>query len=320
MNRWTKARRPPVAIAAGLPAVGVLFALAGAACGSGTSASGAQPETAKSSEGGGGGGGGSAESGPSGDASGGSGTVSLTWQVISVHLAGSGNPDAGQNAGDGGQTGVSDVTVCVHGHGEVPCVTTASDGTFVLPGLPPATDVAVTFNKDGYISVLKPIETARTDMQTTNPIAMARSSDPTPDVGFPIDRQQKGAIVFFAIAPPPDGGAGFTADLGATATLTPASGNGPLYVGENNFFDAGLMSITPGGIGEYFNVDPGDYTLTIHDSKHDCAPISFPFGGWGYPSPPQSVKFPVLAGYATAGVGFFCTAKIAIVATDAARD
>jgi len=41
----------------------------------------------------------------------------------------------------------------------------------------------------------------------------------------------------------------------------------------------------------------------------DCAPISFPFAEWGYPMPPTSVRFPVLAGYITGPIGIFCTEK-----------
>jgi hypothetical protein len=316
MKGMTKHCRLAAAAAAGTSAAGVLLAIAGAACSSSTPAA-AQPEAGNAGEGGGA----AIDSGPSGDEGDGSSTVSLTWQVTLSPSPGIGIADAGQGApsGDGGPTGIPGVAVCVKGHGEIPCVMTATDGTFVLPGLPQATDLVITFKKDGYVPALKAIETARADMQTSNPIPMFSSSDPMPNLGFSIDMQQKGEVYFFVIGPAPaDSGAPFAADQGATVTLMPANGNGPFY-GDNNLFDAGVTSII-GGAGAYFNVDPGDYTLTVDDPRHNCAPISFPFSGWGYPVPPLSVEFPVLAGYVTAQVGFLCTAKAAIVATEGGGD
>jgi hypothetical protein len=302
MGRLYSARHLVVAAVGATPVVAALLAISGAACSSSASHSGAQAQDASSETGVG--------SGPPAADDGGN-TVALKWQVVASPTPGTGPaPDP-----DAGSMGIPDVTVCVNGHAEIPCAMTGPDGTFSLPGLPQATDVVVTFKKDGYVPALKAVETARTDMQTTNPIPMFLSSDSQPDLGFPIDMQQKGAVFFFAIGPaPPDSGAQFGPDQGATVTLSPTSGNGPLY-GDNNFFDASAMSIV-GGAGEYYNVDPGDYVLTVDDPNHNCAPISFPFGGWGYPLPPASVKFPVLAGYMTVQVGFLCTPKARIVPVD----
>jgi hypothetical protein len=301
----TNAWRVVVAAVPGTPVLGVLLAMAGAACSSSATHSGAQPEAGAP---------GPSGDGASGTTNGDSTTVTLKWQIVLSATPGIG-PDAGQAAaGDGGPQGIPDVAVCVNGRPEIPCVMTGPDGTFALPGLPQATDVAITFKKDGFVPAVKAVETARTDMQTTNPIGMFSTSDPQPNLGFPIDMQQKGAVLFFVIGPAPDGGAGFAADEGATVMLSPASGNGPLY-GDNNFLDAATMGIV-GGAGEFLNVDPGDYALTVNDPNHNCSPISFPFGGWGYPLPPASVKFPVLAGFVTAQVGFLCTAKARIVPVD----
>jgi hypothetical protein len=301
MKRLYCARRVLFAALAGTPVVAAFLAMNGLACSSSATHSGAQAQ-ANSSDGGG---------GPPAADDGGGNALTLKWQVVVAATPGIG---PGPNA-DAGPMGIPDVTVCVNGHAEIPCVMTGPDGTFSLPGLPEAADIVVTLKKDGYVPALKAIETARTDMQTTNPIPMFLSSDPQPDLGFPVDMQQKGAVVFFVIGPaPPDSGAPFGPDQGATVTLSPTSGNGPLY-GDNNFFDAGTMSIV-GGAGEYLNVDPGDYVLTVDDANHNCSAISFPFGGWGYPLPPASVKFPVLAGYVTDQVGFLCTPKARIVPVD----
>jgi len=60
-------------------------------------------------------------------------------------------------------------------------------------------------------------------------------------------------------------------------------------------------------------VPPGNYTLTFHDSVHNCAPIDALFGGYGFPDPPTSVQFPIVAGYTTELVGVICTAKPLLV-------
>jgi hypothetical protein len=150
---------------------------------------------------------------------------------------------------------------------------------------------------------------------TTNPIFTVSSSDPLPDAGFAID-PKKGVISFFVIGPAPaDSGLAFGGNPGAKVSLAPASGDGPLFLDDHNNFDVSASSVL-GALGVYYNVPPGEYTLTVDDSTKDCAPISFPFGGWGYPVPPSSIKFPVLAGFTTTQVGVLCTKKVAIAATD----
>jgi len=144
------------------------------------------------------------------------------------------------------------------------------------------------------------------------PIFMTLVSDPPPPVPVAVDWTSTGQIAFFAIGPAPDGGNNFTGDQGAAMTLSPASGSGPYYLSNNGLFVPGATAIAS-QLGYFYNVTPGTYTLTITDTMHDCAPIDFPFGGWGFPDPPTSIQFPVIAGYQTGLVGFLCTPKSLIV-------
>jgi hypothetical protein len=255
-------------------------------------------------------------------------TVQLTW-VVNLTA----NPGTGLGDGSTGPVASSDgglqlqpiegVKVCAMGHAEIACVMTASDGTFTISGLPPGGNVALTFDKPGYKSLIKPIEMGRTDEESPVPVLMSRTSDLEPHLGFPIDLQTQGAIQFFVLsfagAIPDSGGTtllGFTSVPGVKMSLMPASGNGPYFVDNYNqvAVDAGGMV---GFNALYYNVAPGDYSISVDDPKDYCAAISFTFASSGYPdlSVPHGVVFPVVAGY-TDAVGVLCTRNARLVPVD----
>lgn len=210
--------------------------------------------------------------------------------------------------------GLAGVEVCVDRMDAIPCATTASDGTFVLRGLPTRTDLVLTTRKDGYVKTLRAIETASTDMDgTAFPLVTTKSGGPRPDLGFTYD-DNLGAVSFFALEAEADGGAALPS--GIRASLNPGTAHGPFYTTDRNaFVRSATASI--GGLGFFFNVEPGEYQLVFDDSQADCAPISFPFGAFGYPAPPTSVRFPVQSGYVTDQIAVLCTQKSVLVSTDA---
>lgn len=57
----------------------------------------------------------------------------------------------------------------------------------------------------------------------------------------------------------------------------------------------------------FFNLEPGEYTLTMNSKGRKCAGISFPFAGAGIPAGGESVIGHVLPGYYTWSVGTLCT-------------
>jgi hypothetical protein len=276
-------------------------------------------------------------------------TVQLQWSVRPLHLqagvAGSGDagdaavaPEAGATeagvddaaggadgagdgsaeAGDGGRPMLEGVKVCVYQNSAIPCVTSGANGEFILPGLPVRTNIAVTLEKTGYTSDLLAIATASIDMDgRANPIFMYASDSPTPPIGVPIDWVNKGQVSMFALGQTPDGGNGFAGDPGATLTLAPMSGNGPYFLDSHTNFVLGATSFV-NNLAWYYNLTPGTYTLTYNDTRNDCEPISFQFGGWGYPvtTPAHSLQFPIVAGYITGIVGEICTPNSIIVKTD----
>ena len=219
----------------------------------------------------------------------------LSWSVSSMASAMTvGLGTGGPLAPPGGIPGVS---VCVYGHSEIHCTTSADDGTFTLTGLPGGANLPITLEKEGYLSVLKPIQMGRTPEATTSPITMQLDSSPVPDAGFAIDLQGKGTL---------------SVNVSATTKLSisPASGNGPVLLNAQGGFGVTAM---------FYNLEPGDYTLTADDPKNNCAPANFPFSYEGYPAPPHGVSFPVLAGYVDL-LGILCLPYPTIVPTDQADE
>jgi hypothetical protein len=209
------------------------------------------------------------------------------------------------------------VAVCVYQNSAIPCVMTQADGTFTMPGLPIRSDIVLTLKKDGYESYLLPIETASTDTdERSNPVFMTKRSSQPPAIGIPVDFTNKGVIDAFAVV---IGGANmnvFSPTMGTSVSIAPATANGPYYLGDNGpVLDAGTFQ---GSTALFYNVDPGTYTLTYANPNYDCEPISFPFGGFGFPvtTPAHSLKVVVAAGYVTGIVGVLCTVNPMIVAVD----
>jgi hypothetical protein len=246
----------------------------------------------------------------------GSGTRStgfkLTWGIsdMAVKLPEGGLPDGGTAR----PPGLPGVKVCVYQNASIPCATTGADGTFTLEGLPPLTNLVLTFEKDGYLKESKTIQTASTDMQVTNPMFMFPTGVQGPS-GVTQD-PSKGAVSFFAIGPVPgnpDQNA-FQTEPGVSVTITPAvtKEQGPYFGDGRGKFDP-TATTTLNGLGFFYNLAPGDYQLNFEHPSLDCAPISLGVSGWGIPKPPNGTAFTALAGYMTEEIGVFCTPKSVLV-------
>jgi hypothetical protein len=241
--------------------------------------------------------------------------LSLTWRIVESGAVGV-PADAGLSGtvSVASLPGIAGVRVCAYQKPEIPCATSDADGVFVVRGLSSVQHVVLTTEKSGYVKTIRPIETASTDMDNTAaPLVTSKVDAPRPDLGIPYDAT-KGAVSFFALAVLSDGGLGLPSGVGVT--LAPKTAEGPFFTTRDNAFDRSAQT-TVGGLGFYFNVTPGDYELTFEDAVANCAPISFPLGAWGFPAPPTSVRFPVLAGYVTDQVGVLCTQK-SVLGPDAA--
>jgi hypothetical protein len=243
--------------------------------------------------------------------------VNVTWQItVRAPAFGQGPSDASAPA-----TPLAGVSVCVYQMAGVPCVTTDAQGAFTLKGVPAQGEFVITADKAGYRSLAQPMVTMGVNVNaaTVGPLAMAAVSDPDPPVGAAIDWVNKGQVEFFVLGPgalvPDSGPEGVP---GATVTFTPASGVGPVFLSDENSFDASAKTLID-ALGGVYNVDPGNYTLTFTAANADCENIVVPVEGFGYPGGAHQVTFPVIKGYTTT-VGTFCNATSAVVSTDAGAD
>ena len=206
---------------------------------------------------------------------------------------------------------VSGVEVCVREHAEIACATSDAEGAWSLSGAPPSSELALTFQKDGYISVLRPVLTGLSDVvlqDDENHLLTVQQLEAL-WAGVSID-PAKGAIAFFATALGTrlrSGSLDWARDV--TLSVSPDVGDGPLFLDETGTYVPGATATT-GGYGGLLNLDPGDYTLTFTHAS-SCASIGDTTGGavYGFPAGVGTepiLRVPVLAGYVTAPIGVFC--------------
>ena len=239
-----------------------------------------------------------------------------------VYGGGSDAGDAGQ--GDGSVPGLEGVKVCVYQNTDIPCTTTAADGTFTLTGFSALTNAAITLDKAGYQPQLLSIQTASTDMDERQyPVYMPDTDGGAPPIGTAID-PTKGRLTTFILGSSPTANGDFRGEPGASMTLMPMSGLGPFYLGQGGIVEGATAYTDTGLQALYFNLTPGMYTLTYNDPDpmKDCEPVLFPFDSRGIAGPMGShqVSFPVVAGYTTGNIGEICTTGAPIVAVDGGHD
>jgi Carboxypeptidase regulatory-like domain len=227
--------------------------------------------------------------------------VSVTWQILAqVPSLGMGMVDAAA------EPPISGVKVCVYQMASIPCATTDDSGSFTLTGVPAIGNFVLVAEKDGYRSIAAPITTAGLNLNgLQSPLKMPVATGFVPAIDGGIDWTNKAQIQLFALGPSailPDGGP--PGVPGATVTLSPMSGVGPLFLTDQNTFDFAATTLVDVA-GAVYDVEPGTYTLTFDAQYNDCEAISVPLVGFGYSAGPHEITFPVIAGYTT-GVGVYC--------------
>lgn len=152
--------------------------------------------------------------------------------------------------------------------GDPLCATTDEDGSYEIAGIVPDDPGTHELTKDGYVHYL-----FWRDSPTTNGEAsyFYHTADEFEGLytsaGLTMDAA-KGTVVMQAV------NAGFGGAVGATVSLTPESGVGPLYSAEGSYLeiDQDAGAITDTSIGMFANVDLGDYTGAVERDSTDCAP------------------------------------------------
>ncbi|MEZ4444192.1 MAG: hypothetical protein R3B72_34285 [Polyangiaceae bacterium] len=205
----------------------------------------------------GGGGVGGATSSSGSGASGG-----FSGETITVHVL---TEDAVQ------MTPVPGVKICVEDV-PLPCVTTDDQGEGDVQ-VPADARVWASLVLDGYVSALVGALTESEDLDLKAPMIrtqLASTIASTADVTLDPTRGHLGLV---ALRHPEKVGGSNTPQPDVGFSLSPSSGDGPLYVNTLNIPDPNLMKTGEAGGALWFNVEPGTPTLTaVHDSD-PCGPF-----------------------------------------------
>jgi hypothetical protein len=195
-----------------------------------------------------------------------------------------------------------------------PCTHTDADGFYALDGLPEG-EQEITFVKEGYRSVLRPIYRDAGALRMLGPTMLTHEHGDAriAMVGQSPDPNRGHVVGYLSVLDRdgPLGGFGFPG--GVTMDLSPASGSGPYYFHGTDqperwaLPDPTLTETTEGsGRALWINVEPGDYAVRFRSTGLDgynCMP--FPHGGFGFDESGR-VRLRVRAGFATDYVGLLC--------------
>lgn len=202
------------------------------------------------------------------------------------------------------------VKVCVRSHPEIACSTSGTDGAFAVHGVPENSKVQVTFEKSDRVSQLRAVKTETADIaMPAFENALAQPADtatvlPNTTVDF-----KKGSILFFISSPGTRFQNGFDWLRGFTVSISPKSGEGPLYLDTHSVHDATATS-SVGGYGFFENMADGDYTVTFTvPAGIECVPWKTLGLNdiYGYPTTdPLKVDVPIVGGYYTGPTGLYC--------------
>jgi len=183
------------------------------------------------------------------------------------------------------QPAIEGAQVCVYDNIDIPCVNSRADGVFKLEGVPYINDPRLSVTKDGYQSVLRHVEggTMRDRVvekaiplytnEQFEQLAIAAGADyPEKNTGAIFTGAAKARIEGedspFTLSW--DGGGDMILLDGFTVVLEPQSGIGPVYRDAEGAPDSSLNASSIYGQADFFNLEPGDYSLHFSHPDLDC--------------------------------------------------
>jgi hypothetical protein len=196
----------------------------------------------------------------------------------------------------------------VGGNGDIPCVDSEADGSFELV-VPIGTAVLLSLNKDGYLPLLFPLS-GGTQRDRTMDVGITMATDQQAEdaadaAGATYPEETTGGILAGAVREntenedspftfTADGGGEYIFVEGATVVLEPESGVGPVYLDADEAADSSLEATSASGRADFYNVEPGDYTLQFTHPELDCG---------------EPILVTVVAGYTRSWTGVICVPK-----------
>lgn len=182
-----------------------------------------------------------------------------------------------------GSAALAGARVCLLDAPATACATTDAKGAYQLslPSWTTDLDLAVSVTAAGHLGF-----TGLTH-QTTNGVVWfgdiplmddaAATAMLKAQAGFEYPAPGK-AFVLFSVFRASGGAA-----LGATATLAPASGRGPVYAQPSGTLDPALAATTTNGYLLFGDVTPGKLSITVAGVA--CTPRALGVGAWADPTP-----------------------------------
>jgi hypothetical protein len=193
-------------------------------------------------------------------------------------------------------TSLPRVSVCLEDSST--CGTSGDDGSFTLSGAPANQFVPVTFRKDGFLSLLRVIQTQTSDVVVEMSELTSPAVPPQTFMGAAID-PDKGNIAFFVVSPDQQPAPG------VWVTMLGTGASAPTYLGADGSPD---LDATEGSTGGFVNVPAGLYLLQFGHPGATCTASDL--GGYpltvGQQAGDVTLIVPVVAGYVTTSVSVSC--------------
>ena len=182
-----------------------------------------------------------------------------------------------------GSAPLAGARVCLLDTPAIPCATTDAKGAYQI-ALPPWTtelDLAVNVTADGHLGFTGLTHQNANGVAWFPEIALLDDATATArlqaQAGFAYPAPGK-AFVLFSVFRASGGAA-----AGATATLSPDSGSGRVYVQPSGTLDPTLAAITTNGYLMFGEVTPGKIAITVDGVP--CTPAALGVDAWADPTP-----------------------------------
>jgi hypothetical protein len=198
---------------------------------------------------------------------------------------------------------VEGAEVCVYENEDI-CTTTDENGEFMLEGVPADADVYLSFTKDGYGSKIMGFSPGSSSLAVTVDIASDALHEVRATAAGAVDSEETGMISAAAITYNTDkvdspfavsNAAGDWIMLeGVSFALEPENGTGPVYADADEILDPSLDATAEPGWAVFFDVEPGEYTVTFSHPTMSCMVVQ------------GKDKLTVVAGHVTAGLVVLC--------------
>jgi hypothetical protein len=178
---------------------------------------------------------------------------------------------------------VAGAQVCLLDNDDVECATTDSAGVYTLVDVPGDAEHAVLVTKDGWVTAIGGFTTEEENLELARGATVEDGWANAQFQLFGIDRDlAKGHIAAYF-----DDGIDGNGEAvsGVTLSLSPSGGEGPIYL-TGGLPDDEATATTEGGAAGVYNLDPGEYTVSIDGLPDGCV-LDW---GWGTPS---EVRIPI---------------------------